>query len=122
MTFVGRQNPFGMSTFMLKYAGDGVCDQLLNAPSVKNLRNSTRKYDLVITEVFAADCSAGFAYRLNASLISVISSTILPWGNDRIGNPDNPSYIPNYFLPYTSKMTLFQRVINTALTLANKIR
>lgn len=121
MSFAGGKQPLAMSIFMLKYGGEGVCNELLSAPSVKNLRNSTKKYDLIITEIFAADCSAGFASYFNVPIISVISSTILPWGNDRIGNPDNPSYIPNYYLPYTSKMTLVERVINTLFTLTNKI-
>jgi glucuronosyltransferase len=46
---------------------------------------------------------------------------MLPWGNDRIVNPDHPAYIPNYFVSYTDNMTFGQRIINTVLTEISKL-
>jgi hypothetical protein len=40
------------------------------------------------------------------------SSVILPSGNDRVANPDNPVYRPYYFFPYRQYMPFGQRIIN----------
>lgn len=72
-------------------------------------------------QVFGADCAAGFASRLGAPVIAMMSSVMLPWGNDRFANPDNPSYIPNYFVPYKGSMTFFQRIYNIGMLVATKL-
>ncbi|RZC42454.1 UDPGT domain containing protein, partial [Asbolus verrucosus] len=61
-----------------------------------------------------------FGHFFNVPTISLISSINLPWGSDRVGNPDNPSYIPNYFVPSTTKMSLYERIENTLLLIASK--
>ncbi len=71
-----------------------------------------RKFDLVISETFGADCDAVFAHLLNVPLITVISSVYLPWANARVGNLENPAYVGNVLLPYTDRMSFFQRVFN----------
>jgi glucuronosyltransferase len=98
-----------------------ICEIVLDHPKVQDLIKSNDTFDLVITEVLGPDCMNAFSYRFNAPVISMISSVILPWGNDRIGNPDHPAYIPNYFLPYTPHMTFGQRLTNTVLTEVSKL-
>jgi glucuronosyltransferase len=90
-----------------------MCRIVLEHPKVQRLINSDEKFDLIITEIFGPDCFMGLSHRMNAPIIGMISSIILPWANDRIGNPDHPAYIPNYILPYTQHMTFGQRLINT---------
>jgi UDP-glucoronosyl and UDP-glucosyl transferase. len=93
-----------------------ICQIVLDHPKVKQLINGDDKFDLIITEIYGPDCFLGLSYRFNASIISMFSSIFLPWANDRIGNPNHPAYMPNYFLPYTHHMTFHQRLINTVLT------
>ncbi|PSN46987.1 hypothetical protein C0J52_17341 [Blattella germanica] len=93
-----------------------MCETMLQQPQMQEIISGEHKFDLVITEPFGPDCFAGLAHKYNAPLINILSSVALPWVNDRIGNPDNPSYIPNYFLPYSDKMNFFQRVINLMFT------
>jgi glucuronosyltransferase len=92
------------------------CQIVLEHPKVQRLINGDEKFDLIITEIFGPDCFLGLSHRFNAPIISMISSVTLPWANDRIGNPNNPAYMPNYFLPYTHLMTFGQRIVNTVLT------
>jgi glucuronosyltransferase len=49
------------------------------------------------------------------------SRVILPWGNDRIANPDNPAYTPYYFVPYTQHMSFSQRNINRVFKVILKL-
>jgi glucuronosyltransferase len=106
---------FTLLSFFYKKVTD-ICETVLEHPKVQDLIKSNDTFDLVITEVLGPDCMNAFSYRFNAPIISIISSVILPWGNDRVGNPDHPAYIPSYFLPYTQHMTFSQRLINTILT------
>jgi glucuronosyltransferase len=92
------------------------CEKVFEHSKVQELIKSNDTFDLIITELYGPDCFLGFSQRFNAPLINIVSSVIFPWGNDRIANPDNPSYIPNYFIPYTHNMTFGQRIINTVLT------
>ncbi|KAJ4434828.1 hypothetical protein ANN_23399 [Periplaneta americana] len=76
-----------------------MCETVMNHPEVQELiRNSdSHKFDLIITHIFGPDCFLGFSHIFNAPFISLVTSVALPWTNDRVGNPDNPSYIPNFF-------------------------
>ena len=73
-----------------------------------------QKYDVVITEIFGADCDAVFSHFLQVPLISVIASANLPWASDRVGNPENPSYDTHILLSYAGSMTFPQRLVNFA--------
>lgn len=102
--------------------GYELCEPLFNTSTLQNLRKSNKKYDLLISEIFGTDCMLGFAHIFNIPFVAFTSSVNLPWGSDRIGNPDNPSYIPNYFVPYLSKMNLWERLTNTLTLLLYKVR
>jgi glucuronosyltransferase len=98
-----------------------MCKNVLQHPEVQSLINGDAKFDLIITEIFGADCFIGLSHRFKIPFISMVSSVNLPWGNDRVGNPDHPAYIPNYFLAYPQHMTLFQRIVNTLMVEALKL-
>ena len=93
-----------------------MCRIVLEQPNVQRLINGDDKFYLIITEIFGPDCLLGLSHRFNAPIISMISSFNLPWANDRIGNPNHPAYMPNYFLPYTHHMAFGQRLVNTVVT------
>lgn len=67
----------------------------------------------VFTEIFGADCDVGFAHHFKAPLLSIMSSSHLPWSYGRVGGPDNPSYIPTIMTRATGNMNFKDRTINT---------
>lgn len=89
------------------------CDKAHSLPEIRRLLTGERKFDVVISEIFGADCDAVFAHLLNVPLISVVTSAMLPWASYRVGNPENPSYVGNVLLPYAGSMSFDQRLINT---------
>ncbi|XP_063235246.1 UDP-glucosyltransferase 2-like [Bacillus rossius redtenbacheri] len=89
-----------------------ICRKSLSHPNARALLRSDQKFDLVITEVFGSECAAGFAHRFDAPLVSIVSCVAFPWTHGRLGNPDHPAYVPSYTLPYTDRMTFWQRVVN----------
>ncbi|KAJ4448758.1 hypothetical protein ANN_00149 [Periplaneta americana] len=98
-----------------------MCSIVMDHPNVQKLIRSDEKFDLIITQIFSPDCFLGFSHRFNAPVISLTTSVAVPWGNDRIGNPDHPAYIPNCILPYTQYMSFSQRLVNTVLTQVLKL-
>ncbi|XP_046661711.1 UDP-glucosyltransferase 2-like [Homalodisca vitripennis] len=110
------QSPLFMSDLELY-----LCNNSYSEPQVQKLLDSDEKFDLVITEIFSSDCFAPLAHRFNAPLVSVVTSCSLPWVADRVGLPDNPSYIPNYLAGLPTNMDLYQRVYNTVLLVWAKL-
>ncbi|KAL3282881.1 hypothetical protein HHI36_006039 [Cryptolaemus montrouzieri] len=107
--------------FMFREGAEPACKDVFNSNVVKNLRDSKKKYDLLLMEIFICDCFYGFAHTFKAPIVSVISSSDLPWGSYRIGNPDNPSYIPNYFNGLKPYESLKDRFWNTVTYLQTKL-
>ncbi|PSN55490.1 hypothetical protein C0J52_02575 [Blattella germanica] len=94
------------------------CDGILRLPQVKNLMNQS--FDLVITELFDTDCFLGVVHQIKAPFMYFSSSVLMPWANDRFGNPDNPSYIPNLFVSNCDRMNFWERISNTIDTIVDK--
>lgn len=92
------------------------CELILKHPVVNDILQSG-DYDVFVTEIFASECFLPLGYKLGVPTIGMISSVSLPWVSDMVANPDNPSIIPLYFLPYSQNMNFFQRLVNTAATL-----
>lgn len=102
-----------MSVNMLASLAVEICEKILSFPSVQKLIRSEENFDLIITELFNTDCMLGFVHRFKAPFIAIGTSVMMPWGNERFGNPDNPSYIPHHFLPHSDRMSFGARLVNT---------
>lgn len=106
--------------FITKTGGLDAVSAIMKTPVLQSLKNTTKQYDLIITHIFGSDALLGFGYLFNAPVISYVTSFAFPWLNDRVGNPDNPSYIPNYFSHFNPKMSLFERIQNTILWITTR--
>lgn len=89
------------------------CDIVFDFPEIKNLLNRDKEFDLVMTEIFGADCAVGFAWKFKAPLVSILISRGTPWSLNRIGNPSNPSYLHVMHSDFPRKMNFIQRFINS---------
>jgi glucuronosyltransferase len=94
------------------------CRAILEHRNIQDLINSTHKYDLIIIQGFGSDCLLGFAHIFNTPVINVMANAFFSWMSDRMGNPDNPAYIPSIFNPYTPNMNFLERLWNTFTLLA----
>ena len=100
---VRNLNKFGVSN----------CEAGLSQPKVQELIKSKETFDVVINDLFHTDCYLAFAYKFKTKIIGISTSALMPWANDRMGNPENPSYIPNLFSPYSDKMSFYERLTNS---------
>lgn len=87
------------------------CEIAFAQQKVKDVLDE-QKYDLVITEIFGADCGVGFAWKFDAPLISILPPRRTTWSLARVGNPSTPSYMHMAHSSYPQRMDFFQRLIN----------
>lgn len=110
------------ATFIfLGVLGQMSCEKLFTSHAVQKFMENHDKYDIVITEYFNSDCARVLAKKINCSVVRVHSATLMPWTDNRYANPLNPAYVPNTFLPFSDKMTFWERTENTVLTLVQSI-
>ncbi|XP_046662641.1 UDP-glucosyltransferase 2-like [Homalodisca vitripennis] len=101
-----------VATFFFNSSHGSSC-KLLDEPEYKDLLRAKDNYDIIITEVFGNDCFAYYAYKLGIPMISITTGMAVPWAAERVGLPDNPSYILNYLMKSGSQMNLWDRIYNT---------
>ncbi|KAJ9582122.1 hypothetical protein L9F63_003536 [Diploptera punctata] len=89
------------------------CNKTLSFYTVQNLIDSREKFDVVIAEMFTTDCIIPLAHKFKAPLIGISSCATFPWIDYKIGNPHNPSFVPNLFTSFSDNMNFFERLINT---------
>ncbi|KAK2582185.1 hypothetical protein KPH14_004541 [Odynerus spinipes] len=108
--------------YLLHFAGVEICEPVLSYPEVKKILDSKDTFDALFVEIFVTDCFLGIAHRLKINnVIGAITSVISPWANQIQRNLEIPSYIPNWFSPYSDRMSFLERLDNLIYLLVTKI-
>lgn len=95
--------------------GVHTCAREIQTEGARKLLNypSTERFDLIITEIAWGECFFGFIHKFGSPPVIATSGIgVPPWISLTLGNPQNPSYIPNFMLPYTGHMTFGERMLN----------
>lgn len=101
--------------FIMYDWGCYMCEKELQSAGARELLNnpSNEKFDLIITEAGWGECFFGFIHKFGSPPVVATSGVgIPPWISITTGNPETPSYMPNFLLPYTSHMSFSERIIN----------
>lgn len=106
--------------FLLIKLAEKNCVKGLNSEGVRNFLHTKPKIDVIIVEMFNSDCFLSFSDKLSAPVVGVSSSPIFYWYQNRFGNPSHTGYIPNNLLTYSDRMTFFERVGNTLVSLVHQ--
>jgi glucuronosyltransferase len=109
------------SAFVLSAWAAEVCEKALELPDVQRLINSDEKFDLLIAEMFNTDCFLAFAHKFKIPIVGFSTCVFMPWTPGRVGNPDNPAYIPTQFVTSSDKMDFVERLINTFWYIFHKL-
>lgn len=72
-------------------------DEIIRCECLQQLIHTNDTYDLLITELFITDVFLAYTYKFQKPFIMVCTLPILPWGSFKVGETDNPSYIPVTF-------------------------
>lgn len=115
---VKKFGSLSMSVFA-QTAGDKVCS-LLGTEQLQGLIKNPPKdppYDVIILELFLADCYFALGKHLNAPVVAIAASSILDWQNEQLGNPMNTALVPSIFSGFNHQvMTFWERMKNTLLS------
>ncbi|EDW03361.1 GH10546 [Drosophila grimshawi] len=99
--------------FMLYEWGKQACNLTLRSDALHEvLRRRAGYYDVIIVEQFNSDCMMGVAHQLQAPVIALSSSAMMPWYFENMGVPIIPSYIPCLFLGQSQDMNFVGRFAN----------
>lgn len=96
------------------------CENGLENEAFKRFLNEKNIFDVAIIEYFNSDCFVPVAKKFDIPVIRAHCS-LMPWTRYRYANPNNPSYLPNMFLPFNGEMTFLQRVENCVITWIDSI-
>lgn len=100
-------------------------DDILKCGPMRDLIHTDEKYDLIITEIFSSDAMLAYVHQFKIPFISFCSTPLLTWASDRVGIPDNPSYISFSYndKPLDTKhSTFFQRLYNTYAYVLSRLK
>lgn len=100
----------------LKIFSERLCVLLFESKEIKDLLRVGYKVDIVILHIFQSECVYQVAKQFDCPIVGMHSTNIVTWTGDRFALPNNPSYIPNYFIGFDGKMDFFQRTINSLAT------
>jgi len=95
------------------------CEAFLNDPALDAVWRS--KPDLVMLPAFMNECGLTFVHKFNVPFVYVTTSGLTSWTADSIGNPENPAFVPNQYLPFSDDMTLVERSINSVVRFISPI-
>ncbi|XP_057336618.1 UDP-glucosyltransferase 2-like [Microplitis mediator] len=108
-------NSFSMYQFTYM-TGVEVCGLLGQPVFEKLLKTPKGTYDLIILELFAANCYIPFGQHLGAPVVAMVVSKMHDWLYGPFGVPFNTAYTPSLFSSFDQRMTFLQRLQNTAVS------
>lgn len=88
-------------------------EDMFNHTEFRKFISINQTFDAVIIEEFQSEAVKYLAHHFKAPLIMYNSMDTNEWTNPYQANPDNPSYIPNFFHEFSCPMSFFERVHNT---------
>ncbi|KAG5893417.1 hypothetical protein JTB14_024330 [Gonioctena quinquepunctata] len=88
-------------------------ETVLKAKNVQDLLNSDEKFDLVILEQFSNEAMAIFPHKFNCPFVYFTPGPTTVINNHLFAIPAPPSYVPHILTTYASKMSFWQRLMNT---------
>ncbi|CAL8144007.1 unnamed protein product [Orchesella dallaii] len=94
--------------------GITVCEKLYEDPEYIAWLKSN-KFDLVIVDGLFNECGYGIAHLHNAKIIVFSVSSVLPWGIEPFGIPDESSSITDMMFHFPSQMNFFQRLVTAVM-------
>ncbi|XP_033229037.1 UDP-glucuronosyltransferase-like [Belonocnema kinseyi] len=111
-------------SFFAIVAGNEICE-LLSLQEMQNIIKNISDdppYDLVITEVFGANCYIGLGSAFKIPVITIAPNIELPWTGDGVGSPTASAIYADASLDRYTALTFWERLKNTVHSHINKYR
>ncbi|KAL1491901.1 hypothetical protein ABEB36_012422 [Hypothenemus hampei] len=105
-------SPFYQLFFRFSSYIQNISESVLNNTNVQNLLKSNETFDAVILDKTVNDALKGFAYHFKAPLILFLSQGVNRYVNNLVANPQNPSYVVDSLLSFSTPMSFYERFYN----------
>lgn len=115
-----RFNKYFISVLLAEVA-DTMCNVAFSSKTVQDFLKEDNHFDVAISEYFNSDCILTVAKKLKVPVVRIHSCTLMPWTSKRYAIPDHPAYIPNNFLPFSDRMSFFERIENTIISVIHSV-
>lgn len=92
---------------------------VLHRPTMKNPTKRLNYYFISI-QIFNTGCFVSIANHFGAPIVGITSTSLYPWFGGMVGDVVMPSYVPVNLLPFTSRMTFAERLINSVILIVMK--
>ena len=89
------------------------CKILVQDPIYHQLRNSTKRYDLIIMESFFNECALPLVRKFGVPFVYMMGLAPSPWLLDALGSSIAFDHVPHSGSNYRNEMNLWQRTYNT---------
>ncbi|KAF7992649.1 hypothetical protein HCN44_004993 [Aphidius gifuensis] len=93
--------------------GEQTCDLLEHSQFKNILKKPKKSYDVIVVEVFFANCYLAFGQHFDVPVVGVLSSKMLDWLYTPFGNEFNPAYIGTILSSFSQQMNFIERLKNT---------
>ncbi|KAJ3658307.1 hypothetical protein Zmor_010054 [Zophobas morio] len=104
-----RSEKWFMMKYMKAYA-ETLCGDDFGADSVHRFFNETHNFDVMITLAFSGDCFFSLAHKYRVPVIGISTIFMPVWISERLGNPSNPSHVPNVVLDNMKPMGFWMKM------------
>ncbi|XP_069681643.1 UDP-glycosyltransferase UGT5-like isoform X1 [Periplaneta americana] len=98
--------------------GQGACEKVLASQGARRLRELAGRetFDLIIADLTLQECIWGFVQLFGSPPVVAVTAYVSPpWYNAMVGNPVPLAHVNSYVLPYSDRMTLWERTANFLL-------
>ncbi|XP_049823751.1 UDP-glucosyltransferase 2-like isoform X2 [Aethina tumida] len=112
MLYTLYKQPFWKQISLVMDMGHMYTEDVFKLKNMQKLIESKEKFDLVIVEIFVNDALLGLAHHFDAPLIVMAPGPMSFMCNHLVGNPSPSSYVPNIVSPFTTNMTIWERMQN----------
>uniref|UniRef100_A0A6P7G3E2 UDP-glucuronosyltransferase n=1 Tax=Diabrotica virgifera virgifera TaxID=50390 RepID=A0A6P7G3E2_DIAVI len=116
----GAMNPVEI-IYRTHAPGHATTNFTLRHPNFQKLLNSGQNFDVIILEQFVNDALKALGCHFNAPVIPLSTCTPSMWVNLPAGNPEVPSYMPDLYQDFPTKMNIWQRGMNSLFIVARRI-
>ncbi|XP_072381210.1 UDP-glycosyltransferase UGT5-like [Diabrotica undecimpunctata] len=116
----GDMNPIKI-IYLMDTPGHAITNFTLRHPNFRELLNSGKTFDVIILEQFLNDALKVLGCHFNAPVIPLGTCTPSMWVNQPSGNPEVPSYVPDLYQDFPTRMNIWQRGMNSLFVVARRI-
>ncbi|KAJ3658309.1 hypothetical protein Zmor_010055 [Zophobas morio] len=120
-SFSGSRSEKWFVMNIVKDYAETLCAKDFASDSVRRFFNEIHNFDVMVTLAFSGDCFFSLAHKYKVPVVGITGMYIPVWISERLGNPSNPSYIPNVALENMNPMGFWMNIENLLVNVYQRL-